>query len=61
MGRSIAELEKMANRKTREFDKIYLKVPEHKRKQAYRIFIMVAEGKLSYEQGLKELRKLARS
>ncbi|MEB3778892.1 MAG: hypothetical protein GSR85_01475 [Desulfurococcales archaeon] len=59
MDRSIDELERLADRKTREFDKLYLKVPKHKRKQAYQIFIDVAEGRITYKQALRKLRELA--
>lgn len=59
--RSLAELERIADEKAREFDKLYLKVPRHKRKKAYRIFLDIAEGKITYEEGLKKLRRLAKS
>ena len=59
--RSIIELERIADEKAREFDRIYLKVPRHKRKKAYRIFLEIAEGKISYEEGIERLRKLVRS
>ena len=57
--RSLAELERIADEKAREFDEIYLKVPRRKRKKAYRIFLEVATGKITYEEGLEKLRRLA--
>ena len=58
--RSLVELERIANEKAKEFDKLYLKVPRNKRKKAYRIFLEVAEGKITYEEGLEKLRRLAK-
>ena len=58
MKKSIVDLEKEADEKTERFMRVYLSVKD--KKKAYGIFLKVAEGKLSYEQGLKELRKLAR-
>ena len=58
--RSLAELERIADEKAREFDEIYLKVPRRKRKKAYRIFLEVATGKITYEEGLERLRRLAK-
>ena len=58
--RSLAELERIADEKAREFDEIYLKVPRRKREKAYGIFLEVAEGKITYEEGLERLRRLAK-
>lgn len=60
MPRGLDALERMANEKTREFDRLYLKTPEHKRKIAYRVFLDVAEGRITYEEALRKLRELAR-
>ena len=57
MKKSIIDLEKEADEKTKQFMKVYSSVKD--KKKAYDIFIKVAEGKIPYEQGLKELRKLA--
>ncbi len=59
-GHPLAELERIADEKAREFDKAYLKVSRHKRKKAYQIFLEVAEGKITYEEGLEKLRQLAK-
>ncbi len=55
----LVELERLADRKSREFDRLYLKVPRNKRRQAYKVFLEVAYGRISFEQGLEKLRELA--
>ncbi|MCE4612234.1 MAG: hypothetical protein F7C07_00155 [Desulfurococcales archaeon] len=60
MGPSVDELERLADRITGEFYKLYLRVPRRKRGRAYQLFIDVAEGRITYEQALRKLRELAR-
>ena len=56
----LEELEREADRKMKILADLYLRVPKRKRKKAYRIFLDIAEGKITYEEGLKKLRELAK-
>lgn len=55
----LAALEREADRKMRKLAEIYLKVPKSKREKAHRIFMDIALGNISYEEGLRRLRRLA--
>lgn len=56
----LEELEREADRKMKILADLYLRVPKRKRRKAYRIFLDIAEGKITYEEGLKKLRELAK-
>ena len=56
----LADLEKAANKKMRELARLYARVPRGKRRQAYKIYLDLGEGRLSYEEALRKLRELAR-
>ena len=53
MKRNISELEREADRKLRKFDQLYMKLPKSKRRIADKIYLDIAEGRLTFEQGLK--------
>lgn len=56
----IEELEKISNRKVAQLVKIYAKVPRGKRRQAYKIYLDLGRGKITYEEALEKLRKMAK-
>ena len=59
MSRRLEALERMAEEKAREFDRLYLRVPKARRRQAYKLFLAVANGEITYEEALERLRELA--
>ena len=56
----LVELERAANKKMRVLARLYVRVPRGKRKHAYKIYLDLGEGKISYEEALRKLRELAR-
>ena len=56
----LARLEREANKKMRTLAETYAKVPKNKKQQAYKVYLDLAEGKISYEEALEKLRKLAK-
>lgn len=53
----VSELEKLAKARTREFMRLYTRARD--KRKAYKIYLKVAFGELTYEQALRELRRLA--
>jgi hypothetical protein len=58
-GRSLEELERIANERARKLDELYLKLPKNRRKQAEKIYMELGEGRITYEEALRKLRELA--
>ncbi len=56
----LEELERISDKKVGQLAKIYAKVPKEKRKQAYKIYLDLGKGKITYEEALERLRRLAR-
>ena len=56
----LAQLEREANRKMWILAEAYAKVPKNRKDKAYRIYLDLAKGKISYEEALEKLRKLAK-
>ena len=56
----LAQLEREADRKMRVLAEVYAKVPRGRKRQAYRVYLDLAEGKISYEEALEKLRRLAK-
>ncbi len=57
----LAQLKKEANEKMRILAEAYAKVPKNKKQKAYKIYLDLAEGKISYEEALERLKKLSKA
>ena len=53
----MGKLESLAKERTRKFMELYMKA--HNKRKADQIYRKLALGKISYEQAIRELRKLA--
>ena len=56
----LRELEKIANRKVARLVKLYIRVPKAKRRQAYKVYLDLGRGEITYEEALAKLRKMAK-
>ncbi len=56
----LARLEREADRKMMILVKAYAKVPKNKKHYAYKVYLDLAKGKISFKEALKILRKLAK-
>ncbi len=56
----LAELERTANKKMWRLARVYARVPRGKRRRAYKVYLDLGEGRISYEEALRKLRELAR-
>ena len=53
------ELEREADWKMLTLAEVYARVPRGKKRQAYRVYLDMARGKISYEEALERLRRMA--
>ncbi len=57
----LVDLERIANRKMWKLAELYVRVPEKKRRLAFKIYLDLGDEKLSYEEALRRLKELAHS
>ena len=53
------ELEREADWKMLILAEVYARVPRGKKRHAYRVYLDLAKGKISYEEALERLRRMA--
>ncbi|MCE4620441.1 MAG: hypothetical protein F7C33_05390 [Desulfurococcales archaeon] len=52
-------MESEADRKMWILAEVFARVPRGKKRQAYRVYLDLARGKISYEEALERLRRMA--